>query len=83
MGDIPYMTPEPGNPIKKISFKMVKSKLEEIIQEELESILKEFSMADTRTVDPVDPTSAEYENLINFKTDFPTEDELTAVESIY
>jgi hypothetical protein len=64
---------------------VAKSKLQSIIQEELENILKEFSMPDMRTVDPGDPTSTsvEYENLINFKTDFPTEDELGAAESIY
>ena len=78
------MTPKPGNPIQKISFKMVKSKLEEIIQEELENILKEFSdPAPSAHPASSTPASAEYEKLINFKTDFPTEDELGAAESIY
>jgi len=56
--------------------KMVKSKLEEIIQEELENILKEFPVPSTSTTD-------EHGNPIDVLAGMPTEDELNAAESIY
>ena len=55
---------------------VTKSKLEEIIQEELENILKEFPGPNISTTD-------KYGNPTDILTGLPTEDELNAVESIY